>query len=368
MVACDEEGTLENFQLGSTTAIAGWVSSPDGDLILSDPTSSLDFEIEFNDGGDGSSVDAVTMTVSDGTTTATILTQTSFTANADGVMGFSGSISLDDIATALGTTASSFDEGDEFDFDHTLTVNGVEIPPGNAATFTNDVDAFGATIATETVSLASGEAEEGEAYVNNTDGVTIVLGFANDFTVELETLPTVEWLDYDGVNQGSTGIGTVTAVQDEDGADSVYTFTYANAAATDTVSFVVSGASAFTSGFVMENDTLEDLFIVDNVAIPDPISVATASMDDETLEITAYYLDTVTSGRVEVEYLDPDDGMVATLEVSGVVTIAGSGSSVVITLSESDLPEGVDGDDVTGMTLIVEDQAGNETSTVIGLI
>ncbi len=260
---CDTAGGADDdiFARGADAALASWVSAPSGDLILSDPTSALAWEVEFIDESNGSTVESFQIAISDGTNSGSI-SYSSFTANAEGNQGVSGSISLNDIASAIGVTVASMSEDDDFTFAPTLTRGGVVYPVGNASQFLNAVADFSATIATETTSLTTSSVKNES--INSAD--TLFLEFTNDFTTELLVDPTLTIVSATG--QVDNAFGAVAALVDEDGDDSVY---YAiltpTAAATDTISVTLSAASAIATGFAMVDTTLADIWIVDN-AIP----------------------------------------------------------------------------------------------------
>lgn len=356
MIACDTAGNIDSFQIGEESALAAWVSSPDGDLILSDPTSALSFEVEFIDATDGSSVEAFTMTVTDGTNSGTLINQTSFSANDDGNQGFSGSFSLNDIAGALGVTVASLEEEDEFDFSSTITRGGTVLATGNASQFHSSIRDFSAAIGVETVSVA--------VTVKKSDlnaGATseVIMAFANDFTIELATLPTLEV-----INGGTGTFSAVTAVLDEDGDDSVYVSTYTQAGLVEEdVDFRIIGAEA-VDGYTMVADTTEEAFSIDLTAptIGTDISGAVATgyrfyLESEaglTVELMEDFAGVDDDGDGDIDGADADGDAVA---VSGV---AFSGRTLDYTY------EWVTADGAVTLTLKVTDDAENEAPLAAG--
>lgn len=318
IVACDTTGGLDDFPLGPPAALASWIASPKGDLKLSNPSSSLDFEVELIDEDGGSTVESVTISVSkiisetEKIISGTLITQTSFAENENGNQGFSSSISLSNIATALGVAVDSFEEEDEFTFSTTVTRDGTEyLQAGGASTFLDGVADYSKNISVETVIITSVEEVDGLTGINESDTATVVLGFANDFGTELMVNPTVIDVDSQG-NTGTGTIGAITPVLNEDGEDSVYTFLYTPSSINaDTISFIVSDASALATGFVMLNDTLENIFIVDNVP-PVEINGATTPISNDMGDLIGYSFEYTYNENVFAELRefipsDPDD-------------------------------------------------------------
>ncbi len=136
VISCDTAGGIEDFNDGVTNAsLAVWVDTPFSDadtLSLLDPSNAIEFEIEFLDESNGSLVDAFQLEVSDGTNTAILISQTAFAANENGNQGFSGSFSLTDVVSALGTDLIDYVSGDEFDFTGNITRGGVVYPFGSS--------------------------------------------------------------------------------------------------------------------------------------------------------------------------------------------------------------------------------------------
>ncbi len=312
MASCDTAGGIDAdiFTPGDNAAIAVWVSSPSGDLLLSDPTSSVSFEVEFIDETDGSSVEAFTMTVTDGTNTGTIVNQTSFTANANGNQGFSGSITMNAIAAALGTTVASYSEEDEFDFVSTITRGGTVFPSGNANHFLSAVRDFSLETPVETVSVT---VTVEDAILNGAATGTVVMAFENDFTVELTTLPTLT------ITSGTATFGAVTAVLDEDMDDSVYVATLTPGAVEEKITFTITGASAVTAaGFAMATETVTDAFTIDLTA---PLLVGDNSATTTSGQLYNLLLDedigsvTLTEDYTGVD--DDEDGMIDAADTDG---------------------------------------------------
>jgi len=356
MAACDDAGGIDSFQLGEESAIAVWVASPKGDLKLSDPTSALAFEVEFIDATDGSSVEAFTMSVSDGTTSGVVINQTAFAANANGNQGFSGSISLNAIATALGVTVASFDEEDEFDFTSTITRGGVTLATGNADQFLESVRGFSGEIAVETVDVT---VTVKKSDLNAAATSAVVMAFENDFTIKLATLPTVI------VTSGGGTFGATTAVLDEDGEDSVYQAVYTPGATEGKVSFAVTGASAIAGGFVMVNDTTKSAFTID---LTTPLLVGDNSATSATGQLYNILLDENIGSVTLLEDFtgvdDDEDG-----DIDGADT-DGDGVKVTVTFTDNVLDFKYDWEDEDGevtLTLEVKDAAGNAVALPAGL-
>ena len=353
MASCDTAGGIDSFQIGDEAALAAWVSAPDGDLLLSNPAATVDFEVELIDATDGSSVQAFTMTVSDGTNSATLINQTAFTANANGNQGFSGSFSMNSIAAALGTTVASYSEEDEFDFASTITRDGTVLATGNANQFIVSVRDFSWATPVETVSI---DVTVKTADLNAGATSQIVMAFENDFTSVLSVLPTLEV-----INGGTGAFGAVTAVQDEDGVDSVYVATYTQAGATEeTVDFrIISGAAV--AGFPMANDTTTKAFTIDLTAptIGTDISGAVASGFRYFLESEAGVSVTLMENFTGVD--DDDDGETDEAgEGVAVSDVAFSDRALDYTYAW----EAADGE-VT-LTLEVTDAAGNAAALAAG--
>lgn len=264
VVACDNTNPLEDLG-GTKAAFASWVSAPSGDLLVSDPSSSVSWEFELIDGNNGNDVTSVAIDVSDGTNSGNLATISSFSANSNGVQGASGSFDLTDIAGALGVGVGTIGEDDSFDFTITVTKSdGTTWGQANAgaASGYDPANPFSMSTATETVGVTS--LSTIDTYLNAGNVDTIYLEFANDFTVELAVQPTVTSISSEGNTDDA--IGAVQVIADADGADSVYWVSYTpGAAAADTISIVVAGASAFSTGFVMTNDTTEMVYFIDNV-------------------------------------------------------------------------------------------------------
>lgn len=323
-VSCDTEGGIDDpvFGIAGNAPLAAWLTSAEGsdDLILSDPTSTVDFEIEFIDATDGSSVEEFTMTVTYETTTVTLISQSSFTSTSSGNQGFSGSFSLNDIASALGVTAATFSEGDEFSFSNTVTSGGTTYPNGNSNTFSNSLRDFDLEIPGETISITSFSTDS--TFLNSTSIGTVVLAFANDLTIELETLPTVTRTSSAG--SGDDVLGAVTAVLDQDGADSVYTFDYTPGAADgDTISFEITAASAVTTaGFEMADSTFSAVFIIDNV---DPTvsftetTVLTSGLDTTGIRFVTTFSEDIGSITMTANITGVDDDLDDVVDEDGEV-------------------------------------------------
>lgn len=261
VVACDNTNPLEDLG-GVQGAFASWVSAPSGDLLVSDPTSSVSWEFELIDGNSGNDVSSVAIDVTDGTNSGNLATISSFSANSNGIQGASGSFDLNDIATAIGVAVGTIGEAQDFDFTITVTkTDGTTWGQANAGASSgyNPANPFTLTTGTETVTVAS--LSTIDTYLNWANVDSILLEFS---TAELSVQPTISRISSEGNTDDA--IGAVQVLTDADGADSVYWVTYTpGAAAADTISIVVSGASAFASGFVMTNDTTEMVYIIDNV-------------------------------------------------------------------------------------------------------
>ena len=353
MAACDTAGGIDAdiFVPGESAALAVWVSSPSGDLLLSDPTATVDFEVEFLDETDGSSVEAFTMTVTDGTNTGTLINQTAFTANANGNQGFSGSISMNAIAAALGTTVASYSEEDEFDFVSTITRGGTVFPSGNSLFSVRD---FTLETPVETVDVTVTIKNE---FLNGAATGTVVMAFENDFGVELETFPTLT------ITSGSGSFGAVTAVLDEDDEDSVYQAVYTPGAVEEKISFTITGASAVTAaGFAMATETVTDAFTVDLTA---PQLLGNNSAASATGQLYNFLLDeNIGSVSLLENFTGVDD------DGDGTIDEAGEGEKVEVTFSDNFFNFKYDwkaADGEVTLTLEVEDAAGNAVALPAGL-
>ncbi len=259
---CDTAGGIDSFVSGDEAAIASWVSAPKGSLRLSNDTSSLSFEVEFLDGADGSSVEAYSLVAKDGSTnTGTIVTSTSFTTNKSGRFGLSESFDFRAIYTALGTTLADYTKGAKFTLTSLVTVNGVVYESGlSNQLFKAATDVL--TVPDEVVKIKSSSVNRSFSNTGRTD--TVTLDITNDLKDSLTVLPIITRISA----QGNTDdvVGQVQRALDKKGKDSVYWFTYKPGMATrDTISFLVSGASALSRGFVMKDETLNGVFIVDNI-------------------------------------------------------------------------------------------------------
>lgn len=362
VISCDTEGGIDDdaFVIAGNAPIASWITSAEGsDLLkLSDTGSPVPYEIEFIDASNGNSVNAFTMTVSDNTSSGVLISQTTFTANADGIQGFSGSFSLNDVFSALGTTASDYKEGDKLNFTHTVTSGGVDYPGGNSNTFSNSIRDFSLEIPVETVDLVIFSSDS--VFLNANSRETITMTFENDFTNELVVLPAVTRMSAKG--QTDDVIGDVTIISDVDDADSVYTFTYAPGASdVDTISFIISDASALSSGFVMANDTFNTVFIIDNI---DPAEVADISslQTDGNTDTTGFRFNILFSEdigdlTITSNFIDVDD------DLDGEIDEEGESTTVSATFSGSNLdytfPWIGSEDGEVELTLEVKDRAGN---------
>ncbi len=269
MSGCDTAGGIDSaiFSNATNGALASWITKPDAKkLILSDPTATAKYEIEFIDEKDGSSIEAFTLTVSQtkfrGKASGTLISQSTFSANSNGNQGFSGTFSLNSIATALGVEITALNEKDTLSFSSTITRGGIVYPSGAASTFLDAVQDMDLNIPLETVSISSFSVKN---EVVNSSAQKVTMAFKNDFGISLKTLPTVARTSAAGATDDV--LGEVMAVKDKKKKDSVYIFNYTPSPTElrDTVSFTVSGASAFSTGFVMKNKSYNDVFIVDNI-------------------------------------------------------------------------------------------------------
>lgn len=362
VISCDTEGGIDDdvFAIAGNAPIASWITSAEGsDLLkLSDTDSPVPYEIEFIDASNGNSVNAFTMIVVDSTSeilkTGVLISQTTFTANTDGIQGFSGSFSLNDIFSALGTTASDYTEGDTLNFTHTVTSGGVDYPSGNSNTFSNSIRDFSLEIPVETVDLVSFSSDS--VFLNANSRETITMTFENDFTNELVVLPTVTRISAKG--QTDDTIGDVNFDSDR----SAYTFTYASGTSdVDTISFIISDASALSSGFVMANDTFNTVFIIDNI---DPTQVADISslQTDGNTDTTGFRFNILFSEdigdlTITSNFIDIDD------DLDGDIDEEGEFTTVSATFSGSNLdyifPWIGSEDGEVELTLEVRDRAGN---------
>ncbi|MBC6411076.1 MAG: hypothetical protein GDA42_11600 [Ekhidna sp.] len=325
IASCDDAGGIDDeiFAIRENAPLAVWVKGKSAEgsdsLRLSDPTSAVAYEIELIDASDGSSANRFTMTVSytskKVTTKKTLISQSSFSTNSNDNKGFSGSFSLTDIASALEMEISSFSEGDKFSFSNTVTSNSENYRNGNSNTFSNSLKDFDLKIPIETVKLTSFKSNKKFLKANSKN--TVTLAFANDLTIKLKTLPTVERTSAEG-NTDDT-IGPATAVKDKKGSDSVYTFVYTPGAAdVDTISFTITDASAVTAtGFAMKDSLFKSVFIIDNI-VPEVISEADiieTNTDSDTTGIRFVRIFNEDIGKIDmtaniIRKDDDSDGMV----------------------------------------------------------
>ena len=334
--ACDRAGQYEDFNQGTEpAAVATWVTSPAGNLTLSDPTSAVAFEVEFI----GTTVDQFEMSVAidnDRLTASGVLLTASVSGN------YSGSFTLADIASALAVSVTDFVEGDEFTFSSTVTSNGITYPSsnGNTREFDAVVD-FDEAILVETVKLDDNSiASDGIISAGQTDSV--FLEFTSDLGVRLETLPTITRTSVSG--NIDDAIGPVRPLVDEDGEVVRYYFLYtAGVAATDVISFQVSDASAVSvDGFAMEQADLPEVFTIDNV---DPTVLQDASLGNRFLMVFSEQIASVTA---VVDYLATDDN-------DGPVDVSIDEDGITLDYSF----DWSAGDPDVNLTLAVADQAGN---------
>lgn len=362
MASCDTAGGIDSFQIGEDSALPVWVTAPKGDLILSDPTAGKAFEVEFIDATDGSSVESFTMNVAvqdkDGnvTNSGILLTESAFTANANGNQGFAGTITLNEIASTLGVTAASFNEKDEFHFSTTHVVNGAVLTGGNANQFLVSTSNFSEKIAVETVTAT--------VTIKNSDvdanGELVIMAFENDFGVALETMPTFEIL-----SGGSGSFGAVTAVlfmdpEDEDnlGKDSVYQARYTPGAVEEVITFRILSASAVTvAGFDIVADTVKKAFDIDLTA---PTIEGDISAISGTGVLYNLFLDeTIGSVSLKEDFKgidDDEDEMIDAADTDG------DAVKVDVTWTDNTIDfkyAWKDADGEVTLTLVVKDPAGN---------
>lgn len=320
--SCDRAGQFEAFNEGTEpAALAAWVSEPSGDLLLSDPTSAVSFEIEFV----GTPVSAFELSVTDEDDNTGVLISAATSGN------FSGSFSVGEIATALGVDVSSFSEGDEFTFSSTLTSNGIVYRSSNGNTREFNVAGdFDQSILTETTELIDNSLDT-DGIIRGGQAERIFLEFENDLGSSLATRPTITRTSTSG-NTDDT-IGEVQEMVDEDG-NATYYFDYtAGAADSDVISFEITAASAVSvAGFEMEAVSLSSLITVDNVA---PTLDGNASAGNRVLLVLSEEIGAVTAtlDGTEVDISMSDDGV--TLDY----IYAGTGAAV--------------------LNITVEDNAGN---------
>lgn len=317
--SCDRAGQFQDFNEGTEpAAVAAWVTSPEGSLTLSDPTAAVTFEIEFI----GTTVDQFELTVSDSTNSGVLITA--------GISGnYTGSFSLSDIASALGTNVSDYVEGYGFEFSSTVTSNGITYPSSNANTREYDaVVDFSEAILVETVKLDDNSIAS-DGIISDGQSDTVFLEFTSDLGAVLATLPTITRTSVSGNTDDV--IGDVQALEDEDGEIVRHFFLYtAGAAASDVISFEISDASAVSvAGFAMEAVDLDEVFTIDNVA---PVVDGNASVSNRVLlvfnEDIASVSATLDGTAIEIEM--NDDGI--TLDYA----YSGSGAAV-LSLSVQDL-------------------------------
>jgi len=349
VTACDNENPLEDLG-GETGAFASWVSPPSGDLLTSDPSSAISWEFELIDGNNGNDVESVSVNVTDGTNSGTVATISSFSANDNGNQGASGSFDLNDIASALGVGISDIGEGDSFDFTIEVTKTDGSVwgqANSSIASGHSPANPFSRSTAIETVSLVSSSVDSTWVNANSVD--TLFLEFANDFTSQLEVNPTITAISSEEAGLGT--VGPINVIQDVNGVDSVYWVSYEpSGAAADTISFEITGASAFSSGYVMENDTVQMAYIVDNVNPSEETFGLVPVFDEEGnivgIQFIGAFSETLGSVEIVADYDDSDDN-------DGDVGATPTGKTINFTLdwTEADGPVTFD--------IQVKDLAGN---------
>ncbi len=364
IVACDNTNPLEDLG-GEQAAFASWTTAPTGNLLTSDPSSSVSWEFELIDGNNGNDVTSVSIDISDGTNSGNLETVNSFSANEDGVQSASGSFNLNDIASTLGVGVGTIDEGDSFDFTVTVTKNDGSVwgqVNAGASSGYNPANPFSYSVAVETVSLVS--ISTIDTYLTSTNVDTIYLEFANDLTTQLAIDPVVT-----SISSGGDVIGPVQKIQDVDGVDSVYWVSYTPGPTTESISIVVSNASAYTSGgYVMTNDTTSALYFIDNTS---PIVVENNSrlLRDGGLDTLGYsysYIFNEILGSVsiteDVTGIDDDgDGDIDAADLDGdAITISVPPSDDLLFEYLYEWTGAADGE-VT-LTFTVTDRAGNASA------
>lgn len=334
--SCERAGQFEDFDQGTTpAAVAAWVTSPTGNLTLSDPAAAITFEVEFI----GTQVDQFEMSVAFDNGTSEV-SGVLITANVSG--NFSGSFSLNDIATALAIPVTDFAEEDEFEFNATVTSNGITYPSSNANTREFDaVAGFSETIIIETVTLED-NAISTDGVISSGQSDSVFLEFTSGLGAALATLPTITRTSVSGNDDDV--IGEVQALLDEDGEIEKYFFLYtAGAAASDVISFQVANASAVSvDGFAMEQTDLPEVFTIDNVA---PEAVQDATLGNRFLIV---FSEELASATAVLDYADSDEN-------DGPVSLDLSDDGVSLDYSF----DWSAGDPNVTLTLTVEDLAGN---------
>lgn len=290
--SCDRAGQFQDFNEGTTpAAAAAWVTSPSGSLSLSDPSATVSFEMEFI----GTPVEQYELTVADSTTSGVLIT-----AAISG--NYSGSFSLQDIATALGTNVTDYVEGYGFEFTSTITSNGIVYTTSNANTREFDAVAdFEEVILVETVKLDDNSIAS-DGIISSGQSDTVFLEFTSDLGAVLATLPTITRTSVSGNTDDV--ISAVRSLEDEDGEIVRHYFLYtAGAADSDVISFSISDASAVSAaGFAMEAVDLGAVFTIDNVA---PVVDGNASVGNRVLLVFNEEIASV-SATLDGEALDID--------------------------------------------------------------
>ena len=293
-------------------AIAKWITSPKGDLRLSDPASSLSYEVEFLDESGGTTVEKFTFDISykklnrtvDILSSGTIdVPSSSFSANDNGNQSVAGSISLSAINSAIGDNVTLF-EGDTIVFNTTLTRGGVVFAAGAVFSATTPLAAIGfdKLISKETVSATMKEVKR--KYVKNGKADSVLLNFSNDFTDDsLTVLPTLTYIST--ANSTDHSFEDVVRVTNTNGKDSLFVSKFnPGVADRDTVSIIINGASAISSGFVMKPDTIKNAYIIDNV-VPTVLSnnsVETRGAKNKFLGYTFNLVLSETIGKVLISF------------------------------------------------------------------
>ena len=351
MVGCKEiAGGIDDdvYSNHVNGAIAKWTTSPKGNLQLSDPTSSLSYKVEFLDESGGATVEKFTFNISYKKVNGSIdVPSSSFSANDNGNQSFAGTISLNDIKSAIGGSVT-FSEGDAFTFSTTLTRGGIVFPVG---TVSSSASGFKKLISKETVSATMKEVKR--KYVRNGRADSLFLNFANDFTNSVMVLPTLTYIST--ANSTEHSFEDVVRVTNTKGKDSLLVSKFnPGVTARDTVSIIINGASAFSSDFVMKPDTIKNAYIIDNV---DPTvlsnnSVETRGAKNKILGHTFNLVLSETIGKVVISFdFEKDESK------DGKITLEDVDSDVLNYNYVWDQDKG----NVT-LSVVIEDLSGNSVS------
>lgn len=260
------------------------------------------------------------------------------------------SATLQELVSHAGLSSGEYDEGDAFDVDfQQVLTDGRVFDVSNA---TGDIvrtgrfsyfnAQFGYTPAIDDPSLLKlTDISVADQIVNSSAANTVTLVFDEEFI----TAPTITRTSAGGNTDDV--VGALTQVE-----GSTYSFSYTpGAAAADTISFTVAGGES-TAGVTMASVTLDDAYIVDNVApVASSISSSTATSGGVYTSITLTVTTSeeidgeatfaISSGSFDTETIttsggdDGDTFVLTFVPASGDNAVSASSLSLTVTPSES---------------------------------